>query len=74
MVIRIKLNHKIRGDSKMNMLKVIDWLSSKDGDELFDKVKTVLEYVGIAVYNEDGSVKDLYTVICEVAEVLNKEK
>ena len=58
----------------MNMSKVIDLLASKDGDELFETVKTTLERVGITVYNEDGSIKDLYTVICEVAEVLNGEK
>jgi hypothetical protein len=46
-----------------------DLLSSKNGDELFEKVKKLLDKFGIAVYKEDGSVKDLHTVICEVAEV-----
>lgn len=46
-----------------------DLLSSKNGDELFEKVEKLLGKFGIAVYKEDGSVKDLYTVICEVAEV-----
>lgn len=54
--------------------EVINMIASKDKDELFEKVKTTLESVGIDVYNEDDSVKDLYTVLCEVAEVWNKEK
>lgn len=54
--------------------EILNVMQSKDGDELFEKVKTIFESVGIGVYNEDGSVKDLYTVLCEVAEVWNKEK
>lgn len=58
----------------MNMFELISLMSSKNGDELFDKVKEILSHFGITVYNKDGSVKDLYTVICEVAEVINKER
>lgn len=58
----------------MRMLDIINLLSSKDGDELFEKAKTILERFEIDVYNEDGSVKDLYTVCCDVAEVWNKER
>lgn len=58
----------------MNMFRLINLLSSKNGDELFDNVKEILCSFGITVYNTDGSVKDLYTVLCEVAEVWNKEK
>ena len=58
----------------MVMFDIINLLASKDGNEAFEKVKEILENVGIDVNNEDGSVKDLYTVICEVAEVWNKEK
>lgn len=58
----------------MGMFDIINLLASKDGNEAFEKVKEILESVGIDVYNEDGSVKDLYTVLCEVAEVWNKEK
>ena len=47
-------------------------LASKNGDELFEKVEKLLGKFGIGVYNEDDSVKDLYTVLCEVAEVMNK--
>ena len=53
---------------------LMDLLASKDGDELFEKVQKLLNKFGVTVYNSDGSVKDLYTVICEIAEVLNKEK
>lgn len=52
----------------------VDLLSSKNGDELFEKVKKLLDKFGISVYNADGTIKDTYTVICEVAEVLNKER
>lgn len=58
----------------MNMFELINLLSSKDGDELFEKVKEILSRFGISVYNADGSVKDLYAVVCEVAEVMNREK
>ena len=58
----------------MGMFDIINLLASKDGNEAFEKVKEILKSVGIDVNNEDGSVKDLYTVICEVAEVWNKEK
>ena len=57
----------------MNMFELINLLSSKDGDELFEKVIETLNHFGITVYNEDGSVKNLYAVLCEVAEVMNKE-
>lgn len=58
----------------MGMLELITLLSCKDGDELFEKVKELLSRVGIDVYNGDGSVKDVYTVICEVAKVMKKEE
>ncbi len=58
----------------MNLFEIISLLSSKDGDELFEKVTEILGRFGITVCNKDGSVKDLYTVLCEVAEVISKEK
>lgn len=57
----------------MNMRMLMDLISSKDGNELFEKVTETLKHFGITVYNEDGSVKNLYAVLCEVAEVMNKE-
>ena len=55
----------------MNLFEIINLLSCKNGDELFEKVTEILGRFGITVYNEDGSVRDLYTVLCEVAEVIN---
>ena len=54
------------------MKRLLSLLASKDGDELFEKVERLLGEYGIDVYSEDGSVKDTYTVLCEVAEVMNK--
>lgn len=56
----------------MGMFEIIDLMSSKNGDELFEKVTAILEQYGIATHNEDGSYKDLYTVCCEVAALMNK--
>ena len=58
----------------MKLKELIDVMASKDGDELFEKTSDVLKHIGVSVYNEDGSYKDTYTLICEIAEVLNKEK
>ena len=58
----------------MNMFEIMNLLSSKDGDELFKKVEDILGRVGIDVYNEDHSVKDLYQVACELVKVMNKGK
>ena len=58
----------------MGITELVNLFSSKNGDEVFEEVKTILGRIGINVYNEDSSVKDLYTVLCEVAEVWNKEK
>lgn len=58
----------------MKLKELMDIMSSKDGDELFEKTSELLKRIGVSVYNEDGSYKDTYTLICEIAEVLNKEK
>ena len=58
----------------MKLKELMDIMASKDGDELFEKTSEVLKRIGVSVYNEDGSYKDTYTLICDVAEVLNKEK
>lgn len=57
----------------MGILELMALLSCKDGDELFEKAKELLSRIGIDVYNEDGSIKDMYTVICEIAAVWNKD-
>ena len=57
----------------MGIGMLIDLMSSKNGDELFEKVTEMLKRFGIAAHDSDGNVKDLYEVCCEVVEVLNKE-
>lgn len=61
-------------NTPLHLYEIINMMKSKNGDELFEAVSEILIRVGISVYNEDGSVKDLYVVLCEIAEVLNKEK
>ena len=51
----------------------MDFLSSKDGDELFEKVSKALSRFGITTTDSDGNVRNLYDVLCDVVEVLNKE-
>ena len=58
----------------MGMFEIITLLSSKNGDELFEKTSEILKRVGISMYNEDGSYKDTYTLICEISEVWNRGK
>lgn len=58
----------------MGMLEILSLMSCKDGNELFERVGNILIQFDISVYNDDGSVKDLYALCCDVAEVLNKEK
>lgn len=57
----------------MGMFDWINLRSSKNGDELFEKSRELLGHIGVDVYDEDGSIKDMYTVICEIAAVWNKE-
>lgn len=58
----------------MGLRIIMDFLSSKDGDELFEKVSKVLSRFGITTTDSDGNVRNLYDVLCDVANVLNKEK
>lgn len=58
----------------MGMRILMDLLSSKDGDELFKKVTELLKRFGITATDSNGNIKDLYTVVCEIAEVWNKEE
>ena len=58
----------------MKLKELMGLMVSKDGDELFENVSEVLKQLGISVYNEDGSYKDTHTLLCEIAEVWNKEK
>lgn len=58
----------------MKLGELLDVMASKDGDELCNKVSNILKNLGISILNEDGSYKDTHTVLCELAEVWNKEK
>jgi hypothetical protein len=58
----------------MKLGELMSLMSCKNGDELFEKVGNLLVQFDISVYNDDGSVKDVYTLCCDVVEVLNKEK
>ena len=55
----------------MGLRILADLMSSKNGDELFGKVTEILKRFGITTTDSNGNAKDLYTVLCEVAEVLN---
>jgi hypothetical protein len=58
----------------MGLKIIMEFLSSKDGDELFEKATEMLARFGITTTDSDGNVRNLYDVLCDVAEVLNKEK
>jgi hypothetical protein len=58
----------------MKLKDLIDVMSCEEGYELFDKIEAILNGFNISVYHEDGRIKDLYEVCCDVSEVLNKEK
>ena len=58
----------------MGMFEFLRLLSSKDGDELLANTSEMLNHLGISVYNDDGSYKDIYTLLCEIAKVWNKGK
>ena len=57
----------------MGMRILMDLMDSKNGDELCGKVTKILSHFGISVLNADGSYKDTYTLLCEIAEVWNKD-
>lgn len=58
----------------MNFKELIDIMSCKDGNELYEKTSELLKCIGISMLNEDGSYKDVHTLLCEIAEVWNKGK
>ena len=43
-------------------------------DGFFEKATEIFGRFGIAIKDSNDNVKDLYTLLCEVAEVWNKEK
>lgn len=58
----------------MKLGVLMDLISSKDGNELFEKIVEILARFDIEVMDEEGNDKSLYVLCCEVAEVLNKRK
>lgn len=60
--------------NSMKVKELIDIMACRDGRELYHKVEEILASLGIDTCREDGIVKSLYEVCCDVAEVLNKGK
>ena len=58
----------------MKLGVLMDLISSKDGNELFEKIVEILAHFDIEVIDSDGNDKSLYTLCCDVVEVWNKEK
>jgi hypothetical protein len=58
----------------MGMLEIVSLLSCKDGDELFERVVSILSQFDIEVVDSEGNDKSFYALCCDVAKVLNKEK
>lgn len=58
----------------MKLGELMSLMSCKNGDELFEKTSELLKRIGVSVYNEDGSYKDTHTLLCDIADVWNKEK
>ena len=52
--------------------EIIDLMSSKNGDELFEKITELLNRFGIKTTCEDGNVKDLQTLCYEMIETWKK--
>lgn len=58
----------------MKLGEVMNLMSCKNGDELFEKIVSILSQFDIEVIDSDGNDKSFYALCCDVAEVLNKEK
>ena len=46
----------------------------KDGDELFEKMVSILSQFDIEVVDSEGNDKSCYALCCDVAKVMNKGK
>ena len=68
-----ELRWRVEGQG-MKLKEFMDIMSCKDGDELFEKMVSILAQFYIEVVDEDGNDKSFYRLCCDVAEVLNKEK
>ena len=58
----------------MKLGDILSLRTCKDGDELFEKMVLILSQFDIEVIDSEGNDKSLYTLCCDVAKVLNKEK
>ena len=58
----------------MGLKIIMEFLSSKNGNELFEKATEILRRFDIDTTDSDGNVRNLYDVLCDVAEALNKRK
>lgn len=58
----------------MKLKDLIDLKLCKNGDELFEKMVSILAQFDIEVVDEDGNDKSFYRLCCDVAEVLNRGK
>lgn len=58
----------------MTFRDILNLRSCKNGDELFGKVAEILSELQINVYDEDGEVKDLYDLCCDVTSIWSEEK
>lgn len=56
----------------MKLKEIINIITSTNGSELFEQVKGILAGLGICVYDEDGNVKDLYDLCCDIADVFEE--
>ena len=57
----------------MKLVELMSLMSCKDGDELFEKMVSILARFDIEVVDADGNDKSFYRLCCDVAEVLNKD-
>lgn len=58
----------------MKLGELMGLMSCKNGDELFERVVSILSQFDIEVIDSDGNDKSFYELCCDVAKVLNKEK
>ena len=58
----------------MGLFELIDLMSSRDGDELFEKVANILCQFGIATTDDNGNFKDINTLCNEIAKAMNERK
>lgn len=58
----------------MKFGELMSLMSCKNGDELFERVVSILSQFDIEVIDSEGNDKSFYTLCCDVAKVLNKGK